>query len=592
MTNNRFQSLKDIWRLPTVREPAVLNVDGSLTDRKFLFDVAQEISREIEGKSVAIFCNSTKFELIGVLAALKSAARIILPPNAMIGSLKEIESSFDILLTDMDFPSVIKHLNIAKPELIAEAIASGSNAQEFEKRDVDLRKQVVFFTSGSSGAPKEVPKYLYQLDNEVCEWEKLLAVKAGDAEIHATVSHQHIYGLLFRILWPLCTGRLVADQLCQNWEEVVQSTENRGPFILFSSPTHLCRLEGLLSTGAVLKPVFTFSSGGILPTEDAANASKALSGPIQEIYGSTETGGIARRFSSGAEESWEPLPTAQISQDERGCLQVSSAFISEDDPVFQTEDLCEISETGHFFLKGRADRIVKVEGKRVSLPRLEELLRRHEWVQDVHVRLLEGNPPVLGAAIELRGEGLSYLSEMGSFRAGRFFRKYLADYEDAVATPRKWKFPDQLPRNAQGKLSASDMMLLFNDNAVSSTEEKNINFHEIARETTENTLSITFVAPGDLEYFKGHFTNEPVLAGVVQVHWATQQAIEYFKITSVLNSVDKLKFKHFIFPDKTVLLELKNTKPGQITFRYVSHGADGYEIDHSSGILKFESESA
>jgi hypothetical protein len=37
----------------------------------------------------------------------------------------------------------------------------------------------------------------------------LFGTPLGDAAIVATVSHQHIYGLLFKVLWPLSTGRAI-----------------------------------------------------------------------------------------------------------------------------------------------------------------------------------------------------------------------------------------------------------------------------------------------------------------------------------------------------------------------------------------------
>ncbi|MGA9521555.1 MAG: 4-coumarate--CoA ligase, partial [Myxococcaceae bacterium] len=66
---------------------------------------------------------------------------------------------------------------------------------------------LVVYTSGSSGAPSAIPKRLSQLFSEVVTLESLWGGKLGDGRVIATVSHQHIYGLLVRVLWPLAAGR-------------------------------------------------------------------------------------------------------------------------------------------------------------------------------------------------------------------------------------------------------------------------------------------------------------------------------------------------------------------------------------------------
>ena len=66
---------------------------------------------------------------------------------------------------------------------------------------------LVVFTSGSTGAPTPIAKQLSQLTSEIAALEEQFGAPLGDAEILATVSHQHIYGLLFRVLWPLAEGR-------------------------------------------------------------------------------------------------------------------------------------------------------------------------------------------------------------------------------------------------------------------------------------------------------------------------------------------------------------------------------------------------
>ncbi len=578
MSARPMTSLKEIWSTANVNASAAIEPDGQFSARRDLFAMAASLLPSIANKRVAVFCNSSRFEVIALLAAMRGASKIILPPTDQIEALKEISGAFDVILTDMDICASISHLNIS-------GVTGLENLDDdLCSYEIDLTKEVIFFTSGSTGKPKEIVKHLYQLDNEVQVWEQMIGQEVGAAEIHATVSHQHIYGLLFRILWPLCTYRPFLAHTHARWEDVAASVASERPYLLFSSPTHLSRLDPLEAGDVHLSPIYTFSSGGILPSEFAAKAGQLLGGPILEIYGSTETGGIARRFNSGQNESWTPLPTIGTATDDRDCLKVTSSFLADAGTPFQTEDLVVFDEKGNFILKGRADRIVKIEGKRVSLPRVEELLGKHDWVQDVFTKHLDGDHPVIGAVVELTREGLAYQQAHGRFRTGRELRKYLAQFEDAVTGPRRWRFVSAMPRNAQGKMSAADVDRLF----ASNTNADQTSFIETGRVVDENRVLITFKLPKDLVYFKGHFTDAPLLPGVVQLHWAVEQCGAVYGIKDQPQAVEKLKFKHFIFPDNEVTLELTRLNNNKIRFQYVSDKtSSSVGLEHSSGVLNF-----
>ncbi|MFP3656715.1 AMP-dependent synthetase, partial [Burkholderia sp. SIMBA_052] len=59
----------------------------------------------------------------------------------------------------------------------------------------------------SSGRPKPIRKTLAQFNAEVHTLERQWGALVGDATMLASVPHHHIYGLLFRVLWPLAAGR-------------------------------------------------------------------------------------------------------------------------------------------------------------------------------------------------------------------------------------------------------------------------------------------------------------------------------------------------------------------------------------------------
>ena len=180
---------------------------------------------------------------------------------------------------------------------------------------------LVVFTSGSTGEPQAIPKKLSQIASEVATLDVLFGATAGDAAVVATVSHQHIYGLLFKVLWPLTTGRMV-HALSLGFHEELAPALAFGACVLVASPAHLKRLpEHLDWSGAARNLRAVFSSGGPL-APDTALATGALLGKVPvEVYGSSETGGVAwRQRAHLDDDAWRAFPTVAWKLGEDGAL--------------------------------------------------------------------------------------------------------------------------------------------------------------------------------------------------------------------------------------------------------------------------------
>ena len=88
----------------------------------------------------------------------------------------------------------------------------------------------------------------------------------------------------------------------------------------------------------------------------------------------------------------------------------------------------------------------------------------------------------------------------------------------------------------------------------------------------------------ELDYFKGHFPDVPILAGVVQLDWAvkfTQQYLGYEN--QLVENVEVLKFQVVLTPNLQVDLHLEKRSDNKTTFKYIS--AKGV---HASGRIVFE----
>jgi len=74
--------------------------------------------------------------------------------------------------------------------------------------------------------------------------------------------------------------------------------------------------------------------------------------------------------------------------------------------------------------------------------------------------------------------------------------------------------------------------------------------------------------------FEGHFPDDPLLSGLIQVDWALRLGCESFAITGVFRRLDHLKFQAPIRPDEPVELSLSwEAAAGELAFRYAGdHG--------------------
>lgn len=89
------------------------------------------------------------------------------------------------------------------------------------------------------------------------------------------------------------------------------------------------------------------------------------------------------------------------------------------------------------------------------------------------------------------------------------------------------------------------------------------------------------IDPG-LEWFRGHFPGRPVLAGIVQVHWAVMLSASCLDIELVLTEIRRLKFKNVVVPPAVLELTLQRLSETEVSFDYA--GAQGR---HSEGRLVF-----
>ncbi len=103
-------------------------------------------------------------------------------------------------------------------------------------------------------------------------------------------------------------------------------------------------------------------------------------------------------------------------------------------------------------------------------------------------------------------------------------------------------------------------------------------------EQAHEVLLTLSLAP-QLDYFKGHFPDAPILAGVVQLDWAIHYGRKYFGYQNAVENVEVLKFQVVMTPGLEVTLALEKKSEHKFTFRYYSHKGQ-----HASGRIVFASD--
>ncbi len=398
------------------------------------------------------------FAFAAALLALWQLDRVpVLPPNNQPGTVGELCGQVDGQVGDLppnpELPGIPADTDDQSDSLTADC----------RFRVLPVTSTLELFTSGSTGKPKRIVKTLAQLDAEIAALEQLWGRDLGNARVQATVSHQHIYGLLFRLLWPLCAGRKFDCRQIRHPGALVESLAGGTPPVLVSSPAFLARLPDMALPALPALPRRIFSSGGPLPASAAEACEQWLGSLPVEVLGSSETGGVAWRRQATEQEDWHLLPGVQLTiNDTDQAVQVSSPFTGGSE-YLALGDRGEWTGPDRFRLLGRVDTLVKIEEKRISLTAMTERLRALPTVADGALVVLHGRRTCLGAAVVLDDAGQRQLAEQGGVRFSRRLRLSLAPWFEPVVLPRKWRFVPSLPTDSQGKTTAAALTALFSE---------------------------------------------------------------------------------------------------------------------------------
>ena len=343
--------------------------------------------------------------------------------------------------------------------------------------------------------------------------------------------------------------------------------------VVVSSPAQLSRLPEHLPWHAATPPARVFSSGAPLALAHAQLAERLLQAPVIEIYGSTETGGIAQRRQT-RRSSWQPLPGVELSF-QNGSLSLRSPFLETPQQWWHQPDQAAPADDG-FTLLGRADRLVKIGGKRISLDHVERILTAVEAVSEVRCVDLDRADSRLGAVIVLDKPSIPHQRDARQHLIQRM-RENLSDHLEPIAVPRYWRFVETLPSNAQGKLDRTLINRLFAD----------LDDPKVPRWLGEHPLDansrlLTLEVPERLVFLEGHFDQYPLVPGVVMVQWAIHYAHDIFGHRGLFLGIERLKFTRALLPGTRFTLQLTRRDDG------IAFSIDSQEGRHCTGQVRLQ----
>lgn len=289
-------------------------------------------------------------------------------------------------------------------------------------------QSLVLSSSGSMDRPKAIVKQRGDLLAECESWRRLLPEAK---RILSLVPAHHLYGLIWTVLLPESyqPELPVVDARC--WGAACWQAELAPGDVIVAYPF---RWQCWLRMAPTLKEgICGISSAGSLPAHLWAELKQKGLNRLIEVYGSSESGGVATRESSGAPFDLAPH------------WAIGAADLAELLP-----DRIEGAGPGRFHLLGRKDGAVKIRGVLVSISQVERQLREHELVADCRVRL---RPHSGGAGGEARLEALIVpaQTELDSLEIQATLQRDLSGTLGTAAWPKHFVFAAQLPLNSMGK---------------------------------------------------------------------------------------------------------------------------------------------
>jgi acyl-coenzyme A synthetase/AMP-(fatty) acid ligase len=415
----------------------------TVTAPAFLADVARVAADLPTGGTVANCCQDRYWFVVAFLAALSRGAVSLMSGDPSPARLSAFATQYPGLVSvsdDPTFTSPLPHVTIGPSAVRAIAAPLVEIAAE--------QTALIVFTSGSTGEPTGTVK----------NWGELVArsraaggafglSESAPAAIIGTVPPQHMYGLETTVLLPLhAPVSAWCGPVFYPADIRAALDEAPGTRILVTTPL---QLRAMLRLDPPQRPPERIiSATAPLDTETAAAAETAWGSVVEEIFGASEVGSIARRRTT-AGPIWTLYPGVVLGGTEEAPIVTAPGA----EPR-RLNDVIERQAGGRQFrLLGRNSDLLKLGGRRASLVGLGAILTAIPGVEDgvfLAPEDLDRNDAARLTAFVV-APSLSAAAILAELRRSI----------DPVFLPRRLIHVPALPRTSMGKLPRQALLALL-----------------------------------------------------------------------------------------------------------------------------------
>lgn len=430
---NSLFTKKDIDKKIAILETNFCNMFENIENKRVFIDIKDRLSFLIT------FFAMKKLSITTVLVPIEIQPQIFFEPGIIYISDNKYHPEGIFLNEDL-------------------SLVPGENFHSENTKDFENAYELYFFTSGSTGKSKNIGKHSSNIITELAELRKIYSIQNEDIFLCIPPIY-HIYGFLFTLL-PIFAAAVLDLNSFFTPESIANYVTASKIDYLVAVPSYYSLFDKLNLVSSFSKLKGAFSSSGPLPGEiSQIFFNKGIR--INEIYGSTETGGMAYRvFAENPNYSLiDYVKIKNYAPEQEMELFISSPAISVeyDEKIgYCTADVVKFIDEKHFTLLGRNTRFVKIHGKRIDLGFISANFRN--YLKESHgINLNENN-----IFIDCQDENIYMLVEsdkpLDTTQISKDLRKIVPGY----AVPKKI-LQTKIPRNEMGKINKIAIETIINN---------------------------------------------------------------------------------------------------------------------------------
>lgn len=434
---------------------------------------------ERSGQRVALFLEQHVDAILTLLAALCAGDQIaLLDPRMSEAEWQRVEQALqpDKVLGST---AVFNRLSLADRGQTFSQTMEEAHAGDLltAPKEAERVGSLLFLTSGSTGQPKFVERFVPALRSEGISYVKTLGLTERDVFFGGLpLFHSYAFGCVLLAALE-CGGCVVVPSLFYAPKAVRWIQQHRVTFLPLVPSLVRSMVDAFQEPTPCPSLRYVMVGTGQTSPELAAEFQRLFGIELSGNYGSTETGGLISRLQSMeqekgatgramigtevlvADESGQPVPagtTGQILIKTEalfsGYLGQAAPTASELDGWWKIGDLGHQDDEGRLFVTGRLSNVLQRNGKKISAEHLESALLQLNGIVEAAVvgeRNADTQEDVLIAVVVTATD-----AELDATTV----RMHCFETAGRYAAPDEVVFVKELPRSANGKLLRSEVL--------------------------------------------------------------------------------------------------------------------------------------